>query len=69
MYERNDKIYKHKIFQMKKVILSFQYEPFILIPKLETSNEEEKRGHIDGAGPLRTKTRRGEMNRPYRRKG
>jgi hypothetical protein len=29
---------------MEKVIPSFQYEPFVLIPELETSDEEEKKG-------------------------
>jgi hypothetical protein len=41
MYERNEKLYMHKIFQMGKVIPSFQYEPLVLTPKLETSYEEE----------------------------
>jgi len=27
---------------MEKVIPSFQYEPLVLIPKLETSNEEKE---------------------------
>jgi hypothetical protein len=52
-----------KYLKWKKVIPSFQYEPFILIPKLETSNEEEKRGHIDGVRSLGIKTRRGGMNK------
>jgi hypothetical protein len=51
MYERNEKLYMHKIFQMEKVIPSFQYEPLVLIPKPETSNEEEKRRHTNGARP------------------
>jgi hypothetical protein len=36
---------------MEKVIPSFQYEPLVLPPKLETSNEEEERGNNDGAKP------------------
>jgi hypothetical protein len=32
MYERNEKLYRHKISQMEKVIPSFQYEPLVLIP-------------------------------------
>ncbi len=36
---------------MEKVIPSFQYEPLVLIPKPETSNEEEKRRHTNGARP------------------
>jgi hypothetical protein len=31
MYERDEKQYMHKIYQMEKVIPSFQYEPLILI--------------------------------------
>jgi hypothetical protein len=42
MYERIEKLYKHKIFQMEKVLPSFQYEPLVLTRGLETSNEEEK---------------------------
>jgi hypothetical protein len=51
MYERNEKLYMHKISQMGKVIPSFQYEPLVLISKLKTSNEEEDRRNIDGVGP------------------
>ncbi len=51
MYERNEKLYKHQIFQMEKIIPSFQYEPLVLIPEPETSNEEENRGHTNGTGP------------------
>ncbi len=42
----------HRIFQMGKVIPSFQYEPLIFILELETSDEEEKKGNINGIGPL-----------------
>ncbi len=55
MYERIEKLYKHKIFQMEKVLPSFQYEPLVLTRGLETSNEEEK-GQSDGVGQLETKT-------------
>ncbi len=44
MYERNEKLYMHKISQMEKVIQLFQYEPLILTLELETSYEEEKKG-------------------------
>jgi hypothetical protein len=37
---------------MGKVIPSFQYEPLIFILELETSDEEEKKGNINGIGPL-----------------
>jgi hypothetical protein len=56
MYEKNEKFYKHKIFQMEKVIPSFQYEPLVLTPKPKTSDEEEYKGHIDGVGPSETRT-------------
>jgi len=42
----------HRIFQMEKVIPSFQYEPLVLTLELETSYEEEERGNTDGVGPL-----------------
>jgi hypothetical protein len=29
-YERNEMIYKHKIFQMEKVMPSFEYEPLVI---------------------------------------
>jgi hypothetical protein len=50
-YERNERLYKHMIFQMEKIMLPFEYEPLILYLKLETSNEEEDKGDIDGVGP------------------
>ncbi len=51
MYERNEKLYMHKISQMEKVIPSFQYEPLVFISKPETSDEEENKGNTDGVGP------------------
>ncbi len=39
------------IFQMEKVMPSFEYEPFVLSLELETSDEEKDRGDIDGVGP------------------
>ncbi len=50
-YERKERLYKHMIFQMEKVMPSFEYEPLVLSPKLETSNEEENRGDTYGVGP------------------
>jgi hypothetical protein len=44
MYERNEKLNRHNISQMEKVIPLFWYEPLVLILELETSNEEEERG-------------------------
>jgi hypothetical protein len=35
---------------------SFEYEPLVLFPKLETWDEEEDKGNIDGARPLGIKT-------------
>jgi hypothetical protein len=49
MYEKNEKLYMHKIFQMEKVIPSFQYELLILTPKPKTLDEEKERGQTDGA--------------------
>ncbi len=40
---------------MEKVIPSFQYEPLVLTLEPESSNEEEERGHTDGARPSRTR--------------
>jgi hypothetical protein len=54
MYERNEKLYKHKISQMQKVIPSFQYESLILILEFKNSYEEYEIGNINGARPLRT---------------
>jgi hypothetical protein len=43
MYERNEKLFRHKISQMGKVIPFFQYELLVLIPESETSYEEDER--------------------------
>ncbi len=50
-YERNERLYKHKKFQMEKFMPSFEYEPLVLYPELETLDEEENKGDIDGVGP------------------
>jgi hypothetical protein len=39
------------ISKMEKIMPSFEYEPLILSPKPETSNEEKYRRDIDGVGP------------------
>ncbi len=54
-YERNERLYRHKIYQMEKVMPPFEYEPLVFFPKLETSYEEEDKGNNDGARPLGTK--------------
>jgi hypothetical protein len=41
-YERNKRLYMHKIFQMEKPMPSFEYEPLVLSLELKTSNEEKK---------------------------
>jgi hypothetical protein len=56
MYDRNEKLYMHKISHMEKVIPLFKYEPMVLIPELKTSNEEKERGKTNGAGPSKIRT-------------
>jgi hypothetical protein len=41
---------------MEKVIPSFQCEPFVLIPKPKTLDEQEERGNTDGVGPSNIRT-------------
>ncbi len=45
---------------MEKVVSSFQYEPLILIPELETLDEEEERGNTNGVRPSGIITEEGE---------
>ncbi len=54
-YERNERLYRHKIFQMEKVKPLYEYEPLVLFPKPETSNEEEETGDTNGARPSSTR--------------
>jgi hypothetical protein len=54
-YERNERLYIHMISKMEKVMPSFEYEPLVLPPKRETSNEEEDRGDTYGVGPSNIK--------------
>ncbi len=35
-YERNERLYMHRVSQIEKVIPSFKYEPLILSLELET---------------------------------
>ncbi len=50
-YERNERLYIHMISKMEKVMPSFEYEPLVLSPKQEISNEEEDKGDTNGVGP------------------
>ncbi len=61
IYERNEKLYKHKISQMEKVIPSFQYELLILTPEPETLDEEEEKGQTNVVGPLKTRITKQEL--------
>ncbi len=54
-YERNERLYRHKISQMEKFMPSFEYELLILSLKPKASDEEEDRGDTYGAWPSRTK--------------
>jgi len=54
-YERNERLYRHKIFQMEKIMPLFEYEPLVLFPEPETLNEEEDKRDIDGARPSCTR--------------
>jgi hypothetical protein len=49
---------------MEKVMPSFEFEPLVLSPELEISNEEEDIGNIDGVGQLNTKTTKEGTKRP-----
>jgi hypothetical protein len=54
-YERNEKLYIHKISQMKNVMPSFEYEPLVLFLELDTLDEEEDKRDIDGVVPSNIK--------------
>jgi hypothetical protein len=54
-YERNERLCKHKISQMEKVMPSFEYEPLVLFLELKILDEEENKKDTNGVGPLRTK--------------
>jgi hypothetical protein len=48
-YEMNERLYKHMISWMEKVMPSFEYEPLVLFLGPKTSYEEENRGDINEA--------------------
>jgi hypothetical protein len=48
-YERNQRLYIHKISQMEKVMPTFEYEPLVMSLELETSYEEEDKRDTYGA--------------------
>jgi hypothetical protein len=52
---REMKNFRHKIFQMEKVIPFFKYESIVMTPKSKTSYEEKEKS-IDVIGPLETRT-------------
>jgi hypothetical protein len=54
-YERNERSYKHMIFQMEKFMPSFEYEPLVLFLEPKTSYEEKDRGDTNGARPSSAK--------------
>jgi len=54
-YERNERLYRHMIFQMEKSMPSFEYESLVLFPELKISDEEEDKGDIDGVGTSDTR--------------
>jgi hypothetical protein len=45
---------------MEKVIPSFQCEPLVLSPKLETSYEEKDKGNTNGVRPSSARTKEDE---------
>jgi hypothetical protein len=49
---------------MEKVMIgisSFKYEPLVLTPEQEISDEEEYKGNINGVGPSTTITKKEEL--------
>jgi len=54
-YERNERLYRHKISQMEKIMPSFEYESLVLFPELKTSYEEKYKGDTNGVGTLGTR--------------
>jgi hypothetical protein len=60
-YEKNEKLHRHMISQMEKVMPTFEYEPLVFSPKLETLDEEEDRNNTNGARPSSTKTTEEEL--------
>jgi hypothetical protein len=54
-YEKNERLYRHRISQMEKIMPSFEYESLVLFLELKTLDEEEDREDIDGVGTSDTK--------------
>jgi len=50
-YERNERLYIHRIFHMEKVMPLFEYEPLVMSLEQKTSYEEEDKRDIDGVRP------------------
>ncbi len=55
-YERNERLYKPKIFQVEKVMPTFEYEPLVFSLDSKTLDEEKDRGNTNGAGPSGIRT-------------
>jgi hypothetical protein len=49
---------------MEKVMLAFEYEPLVLSPDFETSDEKEDKGDTSGARPLVIRTIEEELGGP-----
>jgi hypothetical protein len=49
------------IFQMEKVMPTFECEPLLFFLELETLDEEEDKGDTGGAGPSTTRTPKEEL--------
>ncbi len=54
-YERNERMYRHMISPMEKVMPSFEYEPLVLSLDLETLDEKKEKGDTNGVGPSSTR--------------
>jgi hypothetical protein len=50
-YEKNEKLYRHMISQMEKIMPLFEYEPLMMSPNPKTSYEEEDGRDTNGVGP------------------
>jgi hypothetical protein len=61
-YERNERLYRHKIFHIETIMPLFEYGPLALSLELETSDEEENKGDTDGVGRLSTKVIKQQRN-------
>jgi hypothetical protein len=41
-YAKNERLYRHENSQMEKVMSSFEYEPLVMSPEPETSDEVKR---------------------------